>query len=73
MVLSVRSCCFVLTHITIFPSLGAGTTAVASVAGAHVTGMGFLKMADVVDECPPLAKLFEGGLERFQEVFQVIT
>lgn len=35
------------------------------------TGMGFFKMADVIDECPPLAKLFEGGLERFEEVFQV--
>ncbi|CAM9720736.1 unnamed protein product, partial [Ectocarpus sp. 13 AM-2016] len=30
-------------------------------------------MADVIDECPPLAKLFEGGFleKRFQEVFQV--
>eukprot|EP00752_Nemacystus_decipiens_P003809 g3505.t1 len=37
---------------------------------ARQIGMGFLKMADVVDEFPPLAKLFEAGLERFQEVFQ---
>lgn len=30
-------------------------------------------MADVIDECPPLAKLFEGGFleRRFQQVFQV--
>ncbi|CAM9188307.1 unnamed protein product [Ectocarpus sp. 4 AP-2014] len=30
-------------------------------------------MADVIDECPPLAKLFEGGFleKRFQQVFQV--
>lgn len=30
-----------------------------------------MKMAEVVDECPPLAKLFEAGLERFQQVFEV--
>lgn len=36
-------------------------------------GTGFFKMADVIDECPPLAKLFEGGFleKRFQEIFQV--
>ncbi|CAM9803398.1 unnamed protein product, partial [Ectocarpus fasciculatus] len=40
---------------------------------ARQIGFGFFKMADVIDECPPLAKLFEGGFleKRFQEVFQV--
>ncbi|CAN0232463.1 unnamed protein product [Pylaiella littoralis] len=40
---------------------------------ARQIGAGFFKMADVIDECPPLAKLFEGGFleRRFQEVFQM--
>lgn len=37
------------------------------------TATAFAGIADIVDECPPLAKLFEGGLleRRFQDVFQV--
>lgn len=37
-------------------------------------GAGFYKMADIIDKCPPMAKLFEGGIleRRFQEVFEVI-
>lgn len=36
-------------------------------------GESFLKIADVIDECPPLAKLFEGNFlqHRFQDVLQV--